>query len=250
MDFAGFSANRGLFAAVLAVGAVGLSGCFDLEQKVAVRRDGSGTYSVQVAAEGLIARGIDKDHGHVSFNDEDDAAVRRVTHRDGKTIEISERGFHDLSDLRLGDETVSLHVKGANADGTTEVNFHRVFRIDHARHDHDEDDSGFKRDVVETMFDGHTYQFAVWLPGTIEHIAQVRAAGHVVHPTVWTDRTGHTVLWKMDMADALLTDRLEFDVDFAAKGEFHDVQSQPGRHRHHRHHHHDDDDDDDDDSET
>ncbi|HWA89769.1 MAG TPA: hypothetical protein VG889_07030 [Rhizomicrobium sp.] len=251
MDFAGFLGKRGLFVAVAGVTAVGLSGCFDFEQRVALHRDGSGTYAQQVAADGMVGRAIDRKHGDIDFDDDDDAGgvrVLRVAHRDGKTLQISERRFHDFSDLKLGDETLGLHVKGKTADGETEVNFRREFQINHARHRHDDDAKGFGRDVLETMFDGHTYKFAVWLPGRIEHIAPVRVAGREVHPTVWADATGHTVMWKMDLSDAFLADTVAFDVDFAAKGEFHDTKSRPGEHHvHHRHHHDDGDDDDDDD---
>jgi len=249
MDFTGFSARRGLFAAVAAASTVGLSGCFDLEQRVGLHRDGSGVYTTQVAAVGLVARGIKNGHDDFDFDDDDTGGVvvRHVTRDGDRAVETSEHRFKDLSDLKLGDETVGVHVKGTNSQGESEANFHRVFRVDHARHRHD--DTSVGRDVLETMFDGHTYKFAVWLPGRIEHITPVRVHGHVVQPTVWADGSGHTLVWKMDLADAFLADRLDFDVDFAAKGEFHDAQSRLSEHHAHRHHHHhhDDADDDDDD---
>lgn len=247
MDFTLLLAKRGLFAGIAAVSAVGLSGCFDLEQRVGLHRDGSGSYTTQVAAEGLVARGIKNGHDDFDFDDDDTGGVvvKHVTRDGDRAVETSEHRFKDLSDLKLGDEAVGLHVKGMTADGMTEVNFHRSFQVDHAR-DHHSDDDGIGRDILETMFDGHTYKFAVWLPGSIEHIAPVKVNGRVVHPTVWADGSGHTLIWKMDLADAFMSDRIDFDVDFAAKGEFHDTQSRPGEHHaHHRHKHHNDDDDDD-----
>jgi hypothetical protein len=240
MDFTGFPAKRGLFAGVAAISAVGLSGCFDLEQRVGLHRDGSGSYATQIAADGMVGHAIDEKHDRIDFDDDDGGGtkVRHVFRKDGKTVEVSERRFHDLSDLKLGDETLGLHVKGKSADGESEVNFHRVFQINHARHDHEDD--GIGRDVLQTMFGGHTYKFSVWLPGRIEHIAPVRIGSRVVHPTVWSDATGHTLTWTMDLSDAFLADTVDFDVDFAAKGDFHDVRSRPGeRHATQRHHHHD-----------
>jgi hypothetical protein len=168
-----------------------------------------------------------------------------VTHNGDRASETSEHRFRDLSDLRLGDDSVGLRVKGKTADGLTQVNFHRTFQVEHARRHHD-DDAGIGRDIVETMFDGHTYKFAVWLPGRIEHIAPVRVGGHLVQPTVWGDGAGHTLIWKMDLADAFMAHGIDFDVDFAAKGEFRDTQTRPGEHHAHRHRHHHDDDYDDD----
>ena len=83
------------------------------------------------------------------------------------------------------------------------------------------------------MFGDHTYTFAVWLPGEIEHAAPVHVGDQVVQPVVQSDRYGHTVTWKMKLTDMFLADRLDFDVDFAAHGDFHDTQSGPGHHHHH-----------------
>jgi len=84
------------------------------------------------------------------------------------------------------------------------------------------------------MFGDHTYTFAVWLPGEIEHVAPVRVGDRIVKPVVWSDRYGHTVVWKMKLTDMFMADRLDFDVDFAAHGDFRDAQSQAGHHRHRR----------------
>jgi hypothetical protein len=246
MSFAGFLPKRALSAAVVLASATGLTGCFDLAQKVAVRHDGSGTYAVEVAANGVVGQGLDKKHADVDIGDE--RAVTRTERHGDTTVETSEVAFRDVSDLKLNDETVNLHVKGKTADGATEVNFHRTFRVDHARHRHDDDGDRFGKSILESMFGGHTYKFAVWLPGTIEHIAPVHVAGETVHPTVWSDRTGHTIVWQMKLTDMFLAEQIDFDVDFAAKGDFRDGHSLPGKSHHlYRHRDHKDDDDDDDD---
>lgn len=251
MNFSSFSVGRMLSLGVAALGAVGLSGCFDLEQRVGLHRDGSGHYAVVVAADGIVGEGLRKDrHGHdrIDFDDgDDDNSVTRVSRKGDTTVQTTDHAFRDLSDLKLGDETFSLHVKGTNSEGEAQVNFHGSLRVDEARH-HRNDDGDMGREVLQSMFGGHTYKFAVWLPGRIEHVAPVRVAGRTVHPAVWSDRTGHTVVWQMELPDMMLADRLDFSVDFAAKGAFHDAQSKAGvRHIRHRHHRHDDWDYDDDD---
>jgi hypothetical protein len=117
--------------------------------------------------------------------------------------------------------------------GGTEVNFHRTFHVDHARRHRDDDDSHLGHDILQSMFGDHTYTFAVWLPGEIEHAAPLRVGDHIVQPIVQSDRYGHTILWKMKLTDMFLADRLDFDVDFAAHGDFHDTQSGAGHHHHH-----------------
>jgi hypothetical protein len=236
MDFAGFLPKRALSVAVVVTSAVGLSGCFDLAQKVALRHDGSGTYAVEVAANGIVGEGLDKKRADINIDD-DLHGVTKVTRKGDTTTQTTEIAFKDFSGLKLGDETLNLHVTGKK-DDLTEVNFHRTFRVDHARRHHDDDDH-MGRDVLESMFGGHTYTFAVWLPGRIEHIAPVRVGNRTVSPVVWGDKYGHTLIWKMKLTDMFLADALNFDVDFAAKGDFHDAQSQPGVH--HRHRHDDDD---------
>lgn len=251
MGFAGISAKRGLFAGVAVVVAVGLSGCFDMEQRVALRRDGSGTYAVVIAADGIIGQSLDEDDKDVDIGD--NRAVTTVTHKGDKTVETSVVAFPDLSGLKLNDETVGLHVKSRGADGTSEVNFHRTFHVGSARDRHnkngkDDEDEKMGKSILQSMFGDHTYKFAVWLPGTIRHIAPVRAGSTVVRPVVWADRTGHTIVWKMKLTDMMMAEQLDFDVDFAAKGDFKDAQSLPGEHRrHHSKRHHDDSDDGDDD---
>jgi len=248
MGFAGFLSKKWLSVATVVVGATGLSGCFDLAQNVAVHRDGSGSYAVAISADGIVAKGLDKKHADIDL-DEDNHAVTHVVRHGDTTTQTSEIAFHDLADLKLGDETITMHVQGKKDDGSS-VNFHRTFHIDHARKERDEDEEGFGRDVLHSIFGDHTYTFAVWLPGKIDHIAPVVVNDKVVHPTVWTDKYGHTITWKMPLIDMFLANKIDFDVNFVANGEFHDTQSSPSAHHHFRHHHHDSDDDDDDDGDN
>lgn len=245
MSFAGFLPKRALPMAVVLASATGLSGCFDLAQKVAVHSNGSGTYAVEVAANGMVGEGLDKKHGDIDIGDE--RAVTRTVRKGDTTIETSEVAFKDVSELKLNDEVLNLHVKGKTANGATQMNFHRSFRVDHARHRRDDDDEKFGKSILESMFGGHSYKFAVWLPGTIEHIAPVKVGGETVHPTVWSDRYGHTIIWQMKLTDMFMARQLDFDVDFAAKGDFRDGHSLPGK-SHHLYRHRDRKDDDDDDN--
>jgi len=233
MNFPGFLPKRTVSVAIVVLSAAGLSGCFDLEQRVGLHSNGSGTYDVVVSADGIVADGLEKKPADIDVGD--NHAVRHVVRHGDRTIETSEVTFNELSDLKLDDETLSLHVKGQKLLGLggTEVNFHRSFHVDHARRHHDQDDSHLGHDILQSMFGDHTYTFSVWLPGEIEHIAPLRVGDQVVQPVVQSDKYGHTITWKMKLTDMFLADRLDFDVDFAAHGDFHDSQSGEGHHRHH-----------------
>ena len=237
MEILNFVPKQAVPVAVVFACALGLSGCFDLEQKVAVNSNGGGNYAVVIAADGLVGDALQKKHADIDVIG-DQNAVTHVTHRDGKTIQTSEVAYRDFSDLHLGDETMSLHVKGKKLLGLggTEVNFHRTFRLDDARHHHDDDDGDLGHDILTSMFGDHTYTFAVWLPGSIEHISPTRLGDRTVYPQVWADKYGHTVVWKMKLVDMMLADRIDFDVDFAAHGSFHDTATVYDPHRHHHHH--------------
>ena len=212
----------------------GLGGCFDLGQKIAVGRDGSGGYAISLTADGIVGDALRKKPADVDVGDTH--LVTRISTVDGKTVQTSGTAFHDLSDLRLSDETISLHVKGKSllGLGTEQVNFHRGFRVDHARDQHTQDDGGFGKDVLTSMFGDHTYTFSVWLPGTIDQAAPITVGGHRVSPAIVAAGDGHTVTWRMKMTDMFLANQLDFDVDFSAKGDFHDAVSQiAADHQHH-----------------
>jgi hypothetical protein len=238
MDFALFAPKRLISLGAVVACAIGLSGCFDLGQKIAIGRDGSGGYAVSVAADGIVGDGIRKKHAQFD-TDEDMPMVTRIAVIDGKTVQTSGTSFHDLSNLRLDDEVISLHVTGKKLLGLggTEVNFHRSLNVGNARKHHmdDDDDSGLGKDILTSMFGDHMYTFSVWLPGSIDHINPVVVGDHEVKPTVTQDGDGHTITWRMKLTDMFLADQLDFDVDFTSHGDFHDSQS-VWVHGHHHHH--------------
>ena len=235
MNFAIFSPGKLTSLGAMIACAIGLSGCFDLAQKVAIGRDGSGGYAVSVAAEGIVGEGLAKKHAHIEMGDM--RLSTRVDTVNGRTVQTTGTAFHDLSDLRMSDESMSLHVKGQKLLGLagTEVNFHRSFNINHAlsHHEEDNDDEHFGKDILTSMFGDHTYTFSVRLPGTIDHIAPLSVDGHLVQPQIVDNGDGHTITWRMKLTDMMLSDELDFDVDFTAHGNFHDTQSVVTEHRHH-----------------
>jgi hypothetical protein len=240
MNLVNFASKRLFSLGAVVICTVGLSGCFDLSQKVAIGGDGSGGYQIAVAADGIVGDGIRKHQTDIDIDD-DMPLHTQVSIVDGKTVQTSGTAFHDLSDLKLSDETISLHVKGKKLLGLagTEVNFHRSFNIDRARRHHDEDsDDHLGKDILTSMFGDHTYTFSVWLPGSVDSANTLWVGNHEVKPVVTAQGNGHLIAWRMKLTDMFLANQLDFDVDFTAHGNFRDTQTRWVEH--HRHHHHSD----------
>ena len=86
--------------------AVSLAGCFDLSQNVSVGRDGTGHYRVAVAAEGFIGQALK------SKSDKDliggNPARTTTSDINGRVTRVSVVDFKSLSDLKLGEEAMSI----------------------------------------------------------------------------------------------------------------------------------------------
>ena len=233
MALSGSLRRRRLSLGAVVLCSAGLGGCFDLGQKVAIGRDGSGGYAVSVTADGIVGDSLRKKPADVEVGDMH--MVTRVSTVGGKTVQTSGTAFHDLSQLKLSDETIALHLKGKTwlGLGAEQVNFHRSFRVDHARDHHTQDDGGIGKDILSSMFGDHTYTFSVWLPGTIDHAAPISVGGHSISPVIAEAGDGHSVTWRMKLADMFLANQLDFDVDFSARGDFHDAVSGTAVHHNH-----------------
>lgn len=222
--------SRNLLHVVLAgFVAVGLSGCFDLTQKVAVKRDGSGEYTAILAASGLMGDAL-KNGKSDMLKPNKAKTVTRI--ENGKVIQTSNVTFAKLSDIKLDDEQISLKVLSRDffGFGPSHVRFRHVFHVDKARDAHGDETDSMGRDVMASIFGDHVYAFSVTLPGSIEHIRPVKIAGLEIKPQVTGDfYNGHTVVWRMPLSTALAADSITFEVDFSAIGDFNDVRTRDTR---------------------
>jgi hypothetical protein len=215
-------------AAVLMAAAVGLSGCFDLDQSVAINRDGSGQYRLSLAARGMMGEAMKNGKSDIHFGQNANTRTRTVIEGD-KVTKVSTVDFKQLSDLALSNETIAVAVRGHELFGlgTTHAVFRRVFSVDDAkRQNMHDDDSGAGKAVIASLFGDHTYVFAVRLPGSIDWIAPVWVGDAQVKPEVsGDDVSGHTITWRMPLTDLIETRALHFSVGFSAYGALKDSQS-------------------------
>lgn len=214
---------RILRLALLAVTASALSACFDLDQKMAIHRDGSGSYQIAIAAEGAIGDAMRKDDKHSNDMLKPNKAVVTTEVRNGKVVKTARVDFARLSDLALHDEEASLTVldRGWFGFGPAHVRFRRVFRIGAARAGQGggKDDAG--QAALAAVFGGHSYTFSVTLPGSIERIATVKVNGVGIKPEIGGDfYNGHTIVWRMPLTMLMQSDKLTFEADFSAFGSF------------------------------
>ncbi|MGD0142444.1 MAG: hypothetical protein ABSC92_04745 [Rhizomicrobium sp.] len=211
--------------------ATALSGCFDLSQNISVGRDGTGHYRVAVAAEGFVGQALKSK----SANDLVGGNRARTTTSDinGRVTRVSVVDFKSLSDLKLGEESMSIvtHGRGFFGFGSTHATFRYVFSVDRARRAHGGDTNGDEqmgKQVLAGILGDHSYSFTVTLPGSIEHIAPVWIGNTEIKPNVSGDfYHGRTIVWTMPIATLFSAKDLTFEVDYSAFGSFTDAHSQP-----------------------
>lgn len=211
--------------------AVALTGCFDLTQNVSVGRDGAGRYQVSITAEGLVGSALKSKSAKADLT-AGNRAQTTIRDDNGRVTRISTVDFKSLSDLKLGDEGLSIQTHGADffGLGSTHATFRYTFSVDHARREREGDqgdNSDMGRQILSSMFGGHTYVFSVTLPGSIENIAPVKIGDEEIKPEVTGDfYHGHTITWRMPLATLFAAKNLSFDVDYSAYGSFKDAHSQ------------------------
>jgi hypothetical protein len=210
--------------------AASLAGCFDLSQNVSVGRDGTGHYRVAVAAEGFIGQALK------SKSDKDlvggNPARTTTSDINGRVTRVSVVDFKSLSDLKLGEEAMSIvtHGRGFFGFGSTHATFRYTFAVDRARRAHGGDSGSDEagKQFLAGMLGNHSYSFTVTLPGSIEHIAPVWVGNTEIKPSVSGDfYHGHTITWTMPIATLFSAKDLTFEVDYSAWGSFTDAHSQP-----------------------
>jgi hypothetical protein len=209
-----------LIASVLAT-AVGVSGCFDLTQKVSIARDGSGRYEASIAAQGIVGEALRNKTSDIAGQNH---AATTTTVVNGNVTQTSVVDFKSLSDLKFNNEAMSLTVEGNDffGLGPERIKFRRTFLVDRARREHEmRDQQGDQtgREIAQSLFGGHTYVFSVTLPGSIDSISPVTIGGVTVKPEVTGDfLNGHTIIWRMPLYMMISAHALTYEVEYSAYG--------------------------------
>jgi len=215
-------------AAALLLAAIGLSGCFDLSQSVAINRDGSGRYQFAIAARGVVGDALKDGKSNIHIGHLENVRTQTVI-VDGKVTQTSTSDFKQLSDLSLSNEAIAIKVRGHDLFGLgqTHAVFRRIFLVDNARRARQrDDDDNAGAAVLASIFGDHVYAFSVHLPGQIDWIAPVWAGGVEVKPQVSGDDShGYTITWRMPLASMIQTKAMRFSVGFSAYGALSDSET-------------------------
>lgn len=218
---------------LIAATAFALCACFDLDQKVSIDRGGAGRYQMTLSAKGAIGDAIKSDKSGKDDMLKPNKAVVTTEIRNGTVIKTATVDFRSLSELKLDDEQIALHVIDHGWFGITpsHVRFKRTFLVGNARASRSGGggkDEEMGKAVLAGIFGDHEYAFSVTLPGSIDRIAPVRAGGVEVRPDVTGDfYNGHTITWRMPLTTMMSAEKLSFEVDFNAVGSFGDAQTKP-----------------------
>jgi hypothetical protein len=203
-----------------------LTGCFDLEQKIALNRDGSGNYEITITAEGLIGEALTKEQ---LISDAKQPVQSETQVKNGQVVHTERISFSQLSGLNFAEEDVALSVHGRDLFGLgpTHATFRRTvhsanLEAEQAR-SHDKDEATGA--ALATLFGNHTYTFSVTLPVSVDHIAPVKLGGVIVEPEVTGNFFQHTVTWRMPMHMMFAEDTVTFAVDFSAFSSLADAHS-------------------------
>jgi hypothetical protein len=220
-----------LLAGTLVMGcSSGLSGCFDLAQKLSIDRGGSGRYVVAVTASGLLGEALKDNKSGIRFSQ--NRVTTSTTAKAGKVTQTAVLEFKSLSDLRLSDELLSLTNRGASwfGLGPSHVTVRRTFLVDRARRENAPKNTEAERfggELLQTMFGDHTYVFSFTVPGSIESALPIKIGRTVIRPVIGKQDLSDTVTWRMPLYTLLQAKVVSFQVDFSAYGSFHDAQSLP-----------------------
>jgi hypothetical protein len=215
---------------LLAVMSLALCGCFDLTQSVSLGRNGGGEYRIAISGTGFVGGALKDGKSHIDVGDNPNAHTTTVI-ENGVTTRTSTIPFHSLSDLSLSSETIAVHVTGHSllGLGPTHAIFRRSFRVGDAkkRMDRSDDNDAAAQNMIAGIFGNHFYQFSVTLPGSIDWIAPVWAGDAQVRPAISPD--GHTITWRMPLADMITAHVLNFSVGFSSWGAINEAQSRLGK---------------------
>jgi len=211
----------------IAFACLALTACFDLDQKLALNRDGSGVYEVTLTADGIIGEALKNE---VLISEANGKVQRETEIVNGHAVHRERIAFASMSDMSLSDEDVSLTVHGNNLFGLLpkSANFRRVVHSSDVRSEKSPEDKNDSA-ALAAVFGQHTYTFSVSLPGSIDRIDPVKVGGTAIRPEITGDYFRHTLTWRMPLYMMFAEDEVVFSVDFSAYGTFVDARSKPRR---------------------
>lgn len=174
-----------------------LAGCFDIEEKVVIHRDGSGSISMSVISDLEIETSMrdEKLSGVIRPK----VQVRNVI-KSKKFHHIEAVEFENISDLVLENGRISVEILGQSGRNKNATFAHIITLED--------DEPG-----SEDLFAGHYYSYTVELPGEITTVHPLIIRDIEIEPAV----SQNAVTWDIPLNMAIEQEELLLRVDFEAE---------------------------------
>ncbi len=208
------SAIRHALQAAALAGALVLGACFDIEQRVVVRDNGSGSISIRVVTEDVLpdSAGLQQ-----MLNTTVGPVRMRDYSEDGQFIHEEDLDFSSLSEVSLQDDAITLDIRDRTlwGAGPTRATLTRTLSAP-GRND---DALG----LVRMALRGHTYVYSMTVPGLIESIEPVLIGG-LQAPA---ERSGNTVTWRIPLEALIGVETITFTIKFTTFGALTAAKTKP-----------------------
>ena len=181
-----------------------LSGCIDIEHKVKINKDGSGSIYIAAISEPQLANALKNERLLEAIKPE--VKVKNVM-RGKKFYHTETLKFKNISDLVMEGEQLSIRIKGSGflgfgkKDATFEQRMFSTRETDTSSAD---------------AFSGHYYNYTLELPGKIKKVYPLVLGGIEIEPTVEKNR----VTWNIPLNMMLKQKEIVIKVDFTDKLKF------------------------------
>ena len=197
--------RMGAFAAKMgaAVGCFLLAGCFDLEQDLAIKGSGAGSFEVTLRIDPALKDALQNET--IIGPQKAPVEVTRTV-KDGQYVQKERVTFNSMSELRLPNETLSIVSRGAELFGVGPKDLTLTRKIENAGAD------SSSASLMRTVFADRNYTFKASLPGWIAKAYPLTIGDDQFTPQV----NGSTVTWTIPMSRAVTASELLYKVDFYA----------------------------------
>lgn len=182
------------------------SGCMDIETRIKINENGSGTLGIGVITDPLFAEML-KDQ---AFIQEDIPVKVRNFIKDGRLHHMEELVFSNIQDFtHMREVDIKTLKKNVRIGGRKNVHLYRIVFSD--RRNIGKVDENTR--LAAAMFAGYFLNFVIELPGRLEHASLLKVDTFEIYPEI----DGNRITWKIPISVFALAESFELSADFVSK---------------------------------